>query len=209
LNTLDANIALLENHDWLERSLFLDLSLRSHSIMVAIRTGQFSAYLGLSRTEQSRLTRAALLHDIGKSRLPKSILRKPAALSSEERLRMRMHPNIGCKILREENETDELTLSIVRDHHERLDGTGYPEGKLSGDISVAVRLVTLCDVFTAMTEARSYCRPLSWKEAIDQMAAKPTRLDISLLRRFVRMIERCDSVDPAQNCGASPRDRLP
>jgi putative nucleotidyltransferase with HDIG domain len=200
LNDIHTDRVLQENHGWLERSPFRDPYLRSHSITVAVRTRQLSALLGFSEADQTRLAKAALLHDIGKSRLPASILQKPHALSLRERRIMRTHPEIGYKILRDEGETDEMVLSVVRDHHERLDGSGYPSGKSSNEIYLAVRLVTVCDVFSAMTEVRAYCSPLHWKVALHDMTSKQMRLDIAILKTFAAMIE---------NANHTPRSSTP
>ncbi|HEV2618749.1 MAG TPA: HD domain-containing phosphohydrolase [Acidobacteriaceae bacterium] len=165
-----------------------DSTLYLHSLAVAELTARFASHLNFTTVEQRRLTRAALLHDIGKTRIPIGILNKREPLSPEERNLIASHPDIGQNLLTQDGEDDEVLLSIVRDHHERLDGSGYPRGLRAEEISVFVRVVTLCDVFTAITERRPYAEPLGWDAALDCMFAKQTRLDQDLLTQFATMI---------------------
>jgi HD-GYP domain-containing protein (c-di-GMP phosphodiesterase class II) len=83
-------------------------------------------------------------------------------------------------MLTEDGERDCVVLATVRDHNERLDGSGYPRGLLAADISVPVRIVTLCDVYAAMTEPRPYGTPLQLQEALTLMARKRLRLILVL-----------------------------
>jgi HD-GYP domain-containing protein (c-di-GMP phosphodiesterase class II) len=82
---------------------------------------------------------------------------------------------------------DAETLAIVRDHHERLDGSGYPRGLLAAEIPESVRILTICDVYAAITEPRPYGRSYSSEDALVLMAMKRTRLDLRLLRQFTKM----------------------
>jgi HD-GYP domain-containing protein (c-di-GMP phosphodiesterase class II) len=148
----------------------------------------FSAFLNLPLDQQIALTRAGLLHDIGKLKIPATILQKPSPLTPEETSIVQAHPYLGYEMLIESGETDELLLSITRDHHERLDGSGYPRQLTAPDISIAVRIVTLCDVFAAMTEPRPYVAAMTWDEALATMAKKRTRLDLDLLAGFATMM---------------------
>ena len=130
----------------------------------------------------------AYLHDIGKIKVPAAILKKPSPLTPEETKIVQAHAHLGYEMLLEDGETDELLLTTTRDHHERLDGSGYPRKLTAPDISVAVRIVTLCDVFAAMTEPRPYVVSMKWDEALATMAKKRTRLDLDLLGGFATMM---------------------
>ncbi len=129
-----------------------------------------------------------MLHDIGKIKIPSTILQKPSPLTVEEMEMVRKHTDLGYEMLLEAGETDELLLSATRDHHERLDGSGSPRKLSAPDISTAVRIVTLCDVFAAMTEPRPYTHSMEWDEALAQMAMKRTRLGLDLLGGFATMM---------------------
>lgn len=131
-----------------------------NSCLIASRLG------GMTYDEIEEIHVGALLHDIGKVGIPDSILRKPSPLTPEEYEIVKMHPSIGHTILVGIPQFAEA-LSIVRHHHERLDGSGYPDG-LSGDqISVGVRCVTVSDVFDALVSARPYRPSLSPERAIE------------------------------------------
>ncbi len=166
-----------------------DTALYRHSIMVSRLAASFAAFLGRPEAEQHTLRRAGLLHDIGKIKVPAALLRQPLPLTPEQLSIVRAHPQLGYELLLEAGETDEILLSVVRDHHERLDGTGYPRKLTGGRISWPVRMVTLCDVFAAMTEPRPYADVMFWDEALERMSKKRTRLDLDLLSDFATMVK--------------------
>jgi putative nucleotidyltransferase with HDIG domain len=157
--------------------------------MVSRLSACFAAFLGRPNVEQHALARAGLLHDIGKVKVPAAILNQPFSLTPEQQSIMRAHSQRGYELLLEARETDEILLTVVRDHHERLDGTGYPRRLTAEQISWSVRMVTLCDVFAAMTEPRPYANVMRWDEALERMAAKRTRLDLGLLSAFATMVK--------------------
>jgi HD-GYP domain-containing protein (c-di-GMP phosphodiesterase class II) len=165
-----------------------DADLHRHSILVGSLTAAFGAHLGLSPVDQSVLVKAALLHDIGKIKVSRELLCKPAALTSNEMAAMRLHPKSGYLLLTAEGGHDTETLAVVRLHHERLDGSGYPDGLLAIDIPEPVRIVTLCDIYAAMTEPRPYVVPFESREALTLMAMKLTRLDLRLMKEFAAMV---------------------
>ena len=165
-----------------------DAGLHRHSILVGELTSAFCSYLGFSPADQSLLLKAALLHDIGKTAILRELLRKPAALTEAEMLEMRLHPESGYLLLAAEGGHDAETLAVVHRHHERLDGSGYPDGLLAADISDPVRIVTLCDIYAAMTEPRPYGEPLQCHKALALMAMMRTRIDLRLMKQFAAMV---------------------
>jgi len=165
-----------------------DPALYLHSVFVGELTASFASYLGVDAVEQRRLVKAALLHDIGKLQIPAPILQVPRKLTPEENLLIRTHPSLGFQLLKEAGEADELLLAAVRDHDERLDGTGYPRGIRAEEIPFGVRVVALCDVFAAMTEDRPYTEQLDWAAALNLMSLKKMRLDMALLKKFAIMV---------------------
>ena len=104
---------------------------------------------------------SALLHDIGKIGVPDAILRKPGTLSDEEWVEMRKHPQIGRQILEQVGGAFTHISEIVAAHHERWDGSGYPNGLSGADIPLAARIITVVDAYDAMTERRPYREPLT------------------------------------------------
>jgi HD-GYP domain-containing protein (c-di-GMP phosphodiesterase class II) len=125
--------------------------------------------LGLDPTEQRNLEFGALLHDIGKIRVPDAIINKPGPLTDEEWAIMKRHPADGQQMLdRIGGVLGEVGL-IVRGHHERWDGRGYPDGLVGEEIPLAARIICASDAFSAMTTNRSYRRAMSLDDAIAEL----------------------------------------
>lgn len=155
-----------------------------HSLIVTGVMVAFAQHLGASPTDQRLLATAGLLHDIGKVGIPTSILEKPAPLTPTERERIRIHPRAGFDLLRAAGGVPAQVLDVVLSHHEHLDGSGYPDGLAGKQISDYVRIATICDVFGAMVERRSYKPPLSGGEAYQTLKGMPSKLDRDLIRAF-------------------------
>ncbi len=136
----------------------------------------------------------AVLHDIGKVRVPEAILNKPGPLTDEEWLVMKTHPEIGEHILRPIQSLQGI-LPIVRHHHERWDGTGYPDGLSGRAIPLGARIVAVCDAYRAMTENRPYRAALSISEARDELeAGAGTQFDADCVKALFKALVRRDSV---------------
>jgi putative nucleotidyltransferase with HDIG domain len=126
-----------------------------HSAAVAIYARDIARRLGLPDEDQQLVHLAGLVHDIGKVGLPPGLLEKPGPLTSDERAQMEQHPIIGERILGRVEGYDEIA-KVVRHHHERVDGRGYPNG-LSGDsIPLMSRIISVADAYNAMTSRRPY-----------------------------------------------------
>lgn len=133
-----------------------DLCTAAHTWRVVLYTRALAERLGMDRATLSRFTTAAALHDLGKIDIPDDILRKPSALTPDEFAIMQNHTVYGWERLREMGEDDPLLLSVVRSHHERMDGHGYPDALVGEQIHLAARLFAVVDSFDAMTGARPY-----------------------------------------------------
>jgi putative nucleotidyltransferase with HDIG domain len=145
-----------------------DLYTRGHSERVAELSVHVATEMGVGYDER-RLTRyAALLHDVGKIGVPLCIINKPGPLDDDEFAEIKKHPTIGAEILRD---IDFLApaIDIVRYHHERLDGRGYPHGVDETELAGIVRIVTAVDAFDAMTSTRSYRRAMSVDAAVEEL----------------------------------------
>ena len=136
---------------------------RGHSERVAALSRRLASALGLSPAIVDTVGQAGLLHDIGKIGVPEAILRKPGSLSSEEWQIMRGHSVIGAQIVAP-FEFFEGAARVIRHHHERWDGSGYPDGLMGEDIPLEARIVAVADVFDALTSERSY-RPALTRDA--------------------------------------------
>lgn len=165
-----------------------------HCMLVAGLAAGFGQALGLGRGDCRRLTEAALLHDIGKSRIPIAILNKPGQLDAAERLVMQRHPELGHEMLLAHGGYDAELLAVVRSHHEMLDGSGYPDRLPAKAIPDLVRLVTVCDVFSALIERRPYRAMLGGDEAFSILAGMEGRLDPALVKAFRPVADAVGSV---------------
>jgi diguanylate cyclase (GGDEF)-like protein/putative nucleotidyltransferase with HDIG domain len=139
----------------------------SHSERVATLAAEIAAQLGLP-AEEVELTRlAGSLHDLGKLAIPEEILRKPAALSDAERLVLERHPQIGYRML-ESLGVDPIAYWVLH-HHERWDGSGYPDGLAEERIPLGARIIFVSDAFDAMTSDRLYRDSLSYEDAVAEV----------------------------------------
>ena len=168
---------------WLDVVWRFDDATHQHCLLVAGLAAGFGRQIGLGRHDCRRLTEAALLHDIGKSRIPHAILNKPGRLDADEMAIMRTHPVIGYEMLRSGGYPDEM-LAVVRSHHEMLDGSGYPDGLKDRQVPDLVRLVTVCDIFGALVERRPYKAPMGGDQACAILRGMEDKLDRDLVRAF-------------------------
>ena len=139
-----------------------------HSQRVAIYTHAIARKLGFSAAEIDLLELAAKVHDIGKIRIPDSILLKPAKLTTAERRVMETHPRLGFDILRPFSEYAKV-LDLVLTHHERYDGFGYPNGTVGRRLLLIAQVIPVADSLDAMTTARAYRPARSWESALTEL----------------------------------------
>jgi putative two-component system response regulator len=126
-----------------------------HSAAVAVYSKDIAARMGLDEQDQALIHLCGLVHDIGKVGLPPGLLEKPGALTLEERRHMEQHAAIGERILANVEDYGEIAR-IVRHHHERVDGLGYPDGLSGDEIPLAARIIAVADAYNAMTSDRPY-----------------------------------------------------
>lgn len=155
-----------------------------HCLIVTGVTVAFAQHLGLSRADQLRLTFGAMLHDIGKARIPVAILEKPSAPTADELAALRKHPEYGLEALKASSGLNKELLDLVVHHHEYLDGSGYPHGLSGSEISDLVRIMTICDIFSALLERRAYKPPLAADVAYQMLLDMGDKLDTDLVREF-------------------------
>lgn len=145
-----------------------DRETEGHSTRVSRLTYLLGEELGLSGPQLKALERGALLHDIGKIGISDTILHKPAKLTEDEWRIMRIHPDIGARIV-EGIPFLQDTLPVIRYHHERWDGSGYPVGLKGYDIPLQARIFAVADVFDALTSSRTYRKKSSPDEALEYL----------------------------------------
>src|SRR5262245_4642295 len=163
-----------------------------HSERVAALTSQLSRELGLSDAERETAELSALLHDVGKIAVPDSILNKPGKLTPEEYAEMQKHPVHGARILGNiDSATVKAVLPGVQYHHEKYDGTGYPDGLKGEDIPFLGRLLGVADFYDALTSARSYRGALSSAQAVDMVAkGSGSHFDPAVADALLRLFDR-------------------
>ncbi len=145
-----------------------DLHSASHSKLMASLSEQMATHYQLSVRETRELCWAALLHDIGKIGVEDTILKKTGPLSTEEWEIMKMHPEIGAQIVRGVSGLESIA-PLVLTHHERVDGTGYPQGLTGDEIPLGGRILAVVDAYSTMTEGRPYQAKRSHAEAIQEI----------------------------------------
>jgi putative nucleotidyltransferase with HDIG domain len=143
-----------------------DRETEGHSTRVSRLTCLLGQEIGLSGQQLKALERGALLHDIGKIGISDTVLHKPGKLTDDEWKIMRIHPDIGARIVEGIPFLQE-TLPVIRYHHERWDGSGYPVGLKNNDIPIPARIFAVADVFDALTSKRTYRNRSSAEEAIE------------------------------------------
>ncbi len=137
-----------------------------HSGRVAEYADRTAQRMGLEASARLEMRRGALFHDLGKIVIPDHILHKPSALTDDERHVVEQHPVVGHELL-VPMKTMRKTLPVVYSHHEKLDGSGYPEGLSGSMIPMTVRIVTVADVFDALTTERAYRQALKLETAFE------------------------------------------
>ena len=155
-----------------------------HSAVVAVYARDIAARLGLSEYDQQLAHLCGLVHDIGKVGLPAGLLEKPGALTLEERRRMEEHSAIGERILAKVDDYAEIA-KVVRHHHERMDGNGYPDRLRGSQIPLVSRIIAVADAYNAMTSGRPYRDAMPSRVARFRLAqASGTQFDTTVVAAF-------------------------
>lgn len=155
-----------------------------HSATVAIYARDIARRMGLSEHEQELVHLCGLVHDVGKIGLAAGLLEKPGALTLDERRQMEQHSVIGERILQKVDDYGEIA-AIVRHHHERMDGLGYPDGLEGADIPLLSRVISVADAYNAMTSDRPYRDAMPSRVARLRLAqAVESQFDTSVVAAF-------------------------
>ncbi|MFN8506349.1 MAG: diguanylate cyclase [Dehalococcoidia bacterium] len=163
---------------------------RFHSDHATHLAATLGRLLMLPPEQMTAISIGGPIHDLGKIVVPDDVLRKPGPLTLEERKTMEEHPVMGAAIAAAVTDLDTV-VNLVRHHHERFDGEGYPGGLAREEITYPTRIFTLADAYSAMTTDRPYRKGLSLEQAVDQiMRGRGTQFDPDLAIEFVKMVER-------------------
>ncbi|AVP56309.1 HD-GYP domain-containing protein [Pulveribacter suum] len=160
-----------------------------HSVAVCALMVALARQIGLDEAQTRTAGMAGLLHDLGKAAIPLEVLNKPGRLTDEEFALVKNHPRAGWEMLKDSTGVDAAVLDACLHHHERTDGTGYPDRLGEGSLSTIARMAAICDVYDAITSDRPYKRGWDPAESIRRMA-EWTRghLDARLFQAFVKSI---------------------
>ncbi|MFC5068693.1 HD-GYP domain-containing protein [Flaviflagellibacter deserti] len=158
---------------WLDNIRKHHVSTFQHCLLVTSVATMFGQSLGMRRADVVALTMAGMLHDIGKATIPVALLDKPGKLTDAELKIIKSHPEVGSRYLSSTVIRPDI-LHAVRHHHEALDGSGYPDGLSGHQIPDMTRILTVCDIYAALIERRSYKEPLPPAAAIDVLRTLAT-----------------------------------
>ena len=175
LGDLDDWIDALDDHH--------DYSFR-HSMFVCGTLSYFAHAIGIRGADLDHLTVGGLLHDIGKAKIALDILDKPGKLDEREWRIMKQHPVFSHDILSDKNDLDTDLVAMAVSHHERIDGTGYPNELSGAQINDHVRLTAIADVYSALIDKRAYKGSMTSEDALKIMKESKGQLDMDLLRTF-------------------------
>lgn len=172
-----------------------------HLQRVRVYAMELAKELGLSEDETEALKAASVLHDIGKLAVPEHIISKPGKLTPEEFEKMKIHPIVGAEILEQVNFPYPV-VPIVRAHHEKWDGSGYPNGLAGEDIPIGARILSAVDCLDALASDRQYRKALPLREAMAMVAADSGKAFdpkvVSILRRRYIELEKMATLEPQQ-----------
>jgi putative nucleotidyltransferase with HDIG domain len=170
--------------------------LAGHAIAVATLAAATSDALRLAPAEALRVQRAALLHDVGKLELPRSILDHPGPLGADGWTLVRAHPVAGARLVSEVPWLAGIA-PLVRHHHEHWDGSGYPDGLAGTAIPIGARIIAACDAFCTMVQGRPYRRPITTPSALVEIrAAAGRQLDPVAVEALASVVLTAPSILP-------------
>jgi putative nucleotidyltransferase with HDIG domain len=181
-------------HTGLLNTMIRTLDLRDrmtarHSAAVAHYAREIAAAIGMSRAEQALVHTAGLLHDIGKFNLPDPVLKADVPLSDDDWALIRRHPEEGARLV---SHLDGYAgaAEIIRAHHERFDGLGYPDGLRTTEIPLGARIISVADTYDVMTARDSYRTPVSSEEAVAELRrVAGTQLDPAVVSVFAALLQ--------------------
>ena len=159
-----------------------------HSVDVATMSMIVAKRYGFSEQQVYEIGIAGLLHDIGKSQIPNELLNKAGKLTGDEFALMKQHSVLGYRILADKAELSEDIKMGVLQHHEKIDGTGYPIGTKLDKINEFARIISVADIYDALVTERPYKKPFSPRDAVEMIMAMTGELDIEAMRCFMESV---------------------
>lgn len=159
-----------------------------HSVDVATMAMVVAKQHGMSEKDIHEIGIAGILHDMGKSKIPNEILNKPGRLTDEEFAIMKKHPVYGYNLLKGKPDLSNEILLGVLQHHEKMNGNGYPMGVNSSKISRFARIIAVVDVYDALVTERPYKKAFSQRDAVEMIMAMTADMDVKAMKSFMRSV---------------------
>lgn len=159
-----------------------------HSVDVSTMAMIVAKKHGMDDQSVREIGIAGLLHDMGKSKIPNEVLNKPGRLTDEEFALMKQHSVLGYHILKEKNEFNDRILMGVLQHHEKLNGKGYPMGVTADKLHPYARVISVADIYDALVTERPYKKGFSPRDAVEMIMAMTEELDINFMRSFLHSV---------------------
>lgn len=159
-----------------------------HSVDVATIGMVIAKKQELSEKEIHEIGIVGLLHDLGKCKIPNEILNKPGKLTDEETSVMQQHPVLGYRILNGKHNVSQEVMRGVLQHHEKINGKGYPLGLTGDQISPYAKIISVADIYDALVTARPYKNPMTQRDAVEMIMALTDELDITVMQSFMRSV---------------------
>lgn len=159
-----------------------------HSVDVATMAMVIAKKHGLSNQEIHEIGITGLLHDVGKSKIPNEVLNKPAKLNDNEFALMKQHTLFGFQILKDKKDVkDNVKLGVLQ-HHEKINGKGYPQGLPSDKINLYAKILSVADIYDALVTKRPYKEPFSQRDAVEMIMSMTMELDIDVMKSFLESV---------------------
>lgn len=159
-----------------------------HSVNVCTLAIGLAVSLGMEKEELANLSTGAMMHDVGKSRVPSSLINKPGKLTDQEFIQVKSHVNLGYEVLKEHDNLSEEMLVPLTQHHEKLNGRGYPNGLEGDQVHIFGRICAIVDVYDALTTERSYKKAFKPFDAVNLLAKNPDEFDQKIFKHFVVLL---------------------
>ncbi|WP_040212269.1 HD-GYP domain-containing protein [Clostridium polynesiense] len=188
IDSISTNLMAIKTHD---NYTYL------HSVDTGILSGFLGKNLGMSKEDLVKLGMAAVLHDVGKIKIKSSILNKRTPLTSSEAGELKKHPEYGEEVLRSYSTIPSEVITGIKQHHERVDGNGYPRGLKKNAISKIAKIISICDVYDAVSRDRSYRKKFNPSDAYELILAGSGSI---FDEKIVSAFKRTFSVYPLGTC---------
>lgn len=161
----------------------------THSVNVCTFLVSLAQFVGIGDAKTLKeIGEGGLLHDLGKSQIPLTLINKPGGLTGAEWEVMRRHPQFGVEIARQTRDISDVSVVIIGQHHEKLSGRGYPRGLAGSELNLFARMASIVDVYDAVTTNRSYSQARTPLEAAQLLLGKLDEFDEQIVMKFIKMI---------------------